>query len=99
LESGLSKEIIYQKFEEISLDLFRRGFKHYSADGVAHVIRWQTSVRGDDPIFKINNNDVAELARRFIADHPEAQGFFKLRASKLDNLKIKFDSDNQGVWI
>ena len=89
---------LYHKFEEISIDLFRRGFKHYSADGVAHVIRWQTSIHGDDPHFKLNNNDVAELARRFVADHPEAQGFFQLRASKLDKPKFNFDNSGQGAF-
>jgi hypothetical protein len=86
---------LYDKFESISLDLIGLGFKHYSADGILHIIRWQTATRGDDPMFKINNNCAAELARLFMMNHPEYDGFFSKRKSKLDAPKYQYDGDQR----
>lgn len=78
-------EAVYAEFEKIALDLIRRGRKHYSSDGILHVVRFNRAIAGTDADgFKVNNNLSAPFARRFIAEHPEHELFFELRRSKLD---------------
>lgn len=56
------------------------GFRHYSADAICHRIRWHVDVEVIDPGgWKINNNHVAYLARRFEKFYPQHAGFFRLR--------------------
>lgn len=59
------------------------GHAHYSADAICHRIRWHVHVETRDPAgFKINNNHVAFLARRFEAVYPEHAGFFRMREQR-----------------
>jgi hypothetical protein len=53
--------------------------KNYSARGVFHRIRWETSVNSNDRQFKLNDIWTAYYARKFMEDYPEYQGFFRLR--------------------
>lgn len=73
---------VYERFCDLVQQLRTRGHKHYSADGILHVIRFHTSVnpkyadRGD---FKINNNFTALYARKWQASHPACRDFFETR--------------------
>ena len=69
---------IWRQFEEISLDLIKRGYKHYSAYAILEVIRYHTGLRGGDD-FKINNNYRSGYARKFLAKYPQLKGFFEIR--------------------
>jgi len=75
---------VYELFERFTLQVIKRGFKHYSADAICHRLRWETGIetRGDDR--KINNNFVSAYARLFERDHPEYRGFFRKRTSRYD---------------
>lgn len=88
----MNNESIYAEFEKIALDLIARGHKHFSSDGVCHILRYFTSVHGTDPTFKLNNNETAKLAREFIQKHPEHKNFFQLRRSKVD---FTFEGDQR----
>lgn len=68
----------YPAFERIAFDFIRRGFKRYSADGILHIIRYQTLLR-DGTNFKCNNDFTALMSRRFNARNPEHKGFFQTR--------------------
>jgi hypothetical protein len=66
-------------FESLSLRVHENGHKRYSADAILHRIRWHYHIERGDTAFKANNNWTAPLARWFLANHPEAPGFFETR--------------------
>lgn len=70
---------VFERFCELALDMIQRGVDRWSADAVAHVLRWEALVqtRGDE--YRINNSYVALLARRFAERHPEHAAFFETR--------------------
>jgi hypothetical protein len=70
---------VYQLFCRFTQMLLDRHYEHHSSDAVLHRIRWATTVETNDPEFKINNNYSAYYARLWMRDHPEHDGFFRLR--------------------
>lgn len=74
---------VWREFERITLSLIHRGWHHYSADGVMHIVRYHTTA-GDDPgaPFKINNNHVSWYSRLFAQRHPEHAAFFRFRSGE-----------------
>jgi hypothetical protein len=59
-----------------------RGFRHWSADALFHVLRWETGISTDDCGLKINNNYTALAARDLMEEYPEFDGLFQLRERK-----------------
>ena len=74
---------VYEEFDRITQKLIQRGWRHYSADGVGHIIRWERriSIEGTHQ-FKMNNNHMAFYARMWLEDNPRYAGFFRLRCQK-----------------
>jgi len=56
--------------------------KHYSARAIIHVIRYETDLRDSEGTLKINNNWSPGMARLFMRQNPEYEGFFKCRDSQ-----------------
>ncbi len=50
----------------------------YSAHAVLHRVRWEIDFTTGD-IVKVNNDFSAYYSRMYLATHPQAEGFFKLR--------------------
>jgi len=73
---------VYDLFIRFTLQAMKAGHKHLSAWMIVNRIRWETSIvtKGDD--FKISNDFIALYARKFMAEHPEHKGFFRLRPMK-----------------
>lgn len=74
---------IYRMFKQFTFKTIKRGFKHYGAKGIFEIIRWHSSVRGNDE-WKINNNYTPFYARKFEENHPRYKNFFYKRKSKFD---------------
>ena len=74
---------VWTLFEKFSLELIHRGFKHYSARGVWHRIRWETAVPQqldkDREGFKLGNNHTPFYARAFMKKYPQHGKFFRTR--------------------
>lgn len=71
---------VLNAFVKLSLRTQARGVQRYSADGICHVLRWHTEIRGHDRSgFKINNTYVAGLARIAMNLQPALRGFFITR--------------------
>ena len=72
---------VWQKFVEFTFDRIRRGYKHYSVNGIFERIRWDLEGIGGDgkSTFKIGNNYRAFYARRFHKMYSEHDGFFRTR--------------------
>ncbi len=77
---------IYLEFEKKTMQAIGKGFKHWSAEGIFNVIRWETSITAKDDVFKINNNYKSFYARLFEKQNPEYVGFFFKRKSIYDKL-------------
>ena len=72
---------VWVLFCKFTFEKIHRGFKHYSARGVFHRIRWETGTPdnvGDDE-FKLNDHHSPFYARAFMRTHPKYDGFFRLR--------------------
>lgn len=68
---------IWQSFER-KADLVReRGRKHYSARTIVESMRYDTTLTDDDVFFKINGNNVPDLARLY--NHLAGVDFFAIR--------------------
>lgn len=72
-------EHIYQVFERMALTMFNSGRKRYSARTIIEVIRWNTDLKDNSVTWKINDHYTPGMARWFIDNHPECEGFFDVR--------------------
>lgn len=72
-------QVVYNKFEELTLHLINQGWPRYSSDAILHRIRWHMRVDKGDREFKCNDHWTSHLSRWFMAKHPEHEGFFETR--------------------
>jgi hypothetical protein len=77
---------VWALFDHYASEMFdaqkRRGIKcpRYGARAVFERIRWHVAITTKDPEdFKLNNNHVRRYALKWLAAHPEAEGFFQTR--------------------
>lgn len=72
---------VFERFRQIAFDLISNGHKHYSSDGILHVVRFELNRQIKDPgsQYKINNNWTPYYARYFIWMYPEYENFFETR--------------------
>ena len=74
---------VYQAFAKFAGQMRARGYTHYSADGIMHIVRYHAAVNPErDGGFKINNNFVALYARKLVAADPSFAGFFAFRVRR-----------------
>jgi hypothetical protein len=72
---------IYDAFEREALHIIARGFKHYSARTIIHVLRHHSALSQEGE-WKINNNVSPYLARLFAYAHPQHADLFEYRIAK-----------------
>lgn len=71
---------VYVRFCKIAKSIISKGHKHYSADAILHVIRYESAIKKHPlELFKINNNYSSRYARKFLSEHPEHKNFFETR--------------------
>jgi len=76
---------VYLRFEAHALKVIAKKFKHYSAVTIVAVMRFHSDtqeVEGQPErpgVFKMNNNNVADLARLFNLMNPQYPDFFEFR--------------------
>lgn len=76
---------VFKGFEREALRVAARR-SHYSAKTIYEVLRHHSLLAEKAGEWKLNNNFTGDLARLFEAMHPEARGFFGLRARKAKTL-------------
>lgn len=72
----------YPLFCRFAKQLADRGHRAISSKLLFERIRWESFIRfdaGAGDAYKLNNNYTAIYARRFMRDHPEHEGLFRLR--------------------
>ena len=75
---------VADKFEQLALKISRDGWPKYSARAIMERIRWHMHIEQGNRDFKCNDHWTPVLARWFIAEHPEFDGFFETRRAASD---------------
>lgn len=89
-EFDVTNPHVYDRFCALVNDLISAGFKHYSADAILHVIRFEHDIRTDGAgeidgkRLKLNNNFSSRYARKFQHDFPGLADFFETRRLATD---------------
>lgn len=73
---------VWEAFEREALAVARRGFKHYSARTIIHVLRHHSALQEKGSEWKLNNNISPYLARLFALMHPGYANLFEYRKAK-----------------
>jgi len=71
---------VYEMLKRFTFEVIETGREHYGMTSIFNRIRWYTTVETTGDPFKINNNFYPYYARLFMRDHPEHDGFFRIRA-------------------
>jgi hypothetical protein len=72
---------IFQAFAIEATKIHSRGFKHYSARTIIHVLRHHSAISELNGEWKINNNYSPYLARLFDLAYPHMAGMFEYRTA------------------
>lgn len=78
---GIPADVCYL-YEQLTFELIGKQIDRYSSDAILHRIRWHFHVDRGVREFKCNDNWTPDLARWFIARHPQHRKFFELRVLK-----------------
>lgn len=70
---------IWRRFEYEANQVWNEGRRHYAARTICEYIRHETQLSEQDPLFKISNNIIPDLALLYMILYPERQGFFSIR--------------------
>jgi hypothetical protein len=79
---------VYDAFEREAQRVYVRGFKHYSARTIVHVLRHHSALAEVGDGWKLNNNHSPYLARLFDLLNPAMAGLWEYRATKAVALKV-----------
>ena len=70
---------VYRMFDEYAREAFATGRKLFAVATVWEVMRWYTTVKTNDPTYKLNNNHKAYYARLWMSRMEKREGFFRTR--------------------
>lgn len=73
---------VYELFKHFTMIAIKRGHRNLSAWLIVNRIRWETSIETKGNDFKISNDFIALYARLFMKEHPEYDGFFRIKKSR-----------------
>lgn len=73
---------VWNAFEAEALKVVRRGFKHYSARTILHVLRHHSALQENGTPWKVNDHASPYLARLFDLRYPAHAGLFEKRETK-----------------
>jgi hypothetical protein len=73
---------VWEAFTDEAFKVQAKGFKHYSARTIIHVLRHHSAVTENGSEWKINNNYSPYLARLFDLAYPHKAGLFEYRTTK-----------------
>ena len=76
---------VYDAMCSVVDDLYERGFRHYSVQGVWELLRFNLAIQPSEKDapelveYKLNNNYSAYYARQYASRNPERKDFFAFR--------------------
>src|SRR5690554_4278984 len=74
--------IVWLAFEREASRIWHRGRRHYSARTIIEFLRHETALADTGEDFKINGNNVPDLARLYQLRYPERAGLFETRGRR-----------------
>lgn len=84
---------LYEEFERFALKAWRAwkdgGAKPVGAEVIRGRVRYEAAIEKKGE-FKVNNNLTPFLARKFMDQQPQCEGFFKLRELKREKMAREF---------
>lgn len=72
---------LYTALERLAQEAVNRGRNRIGFPMLWEVVRWNTTIRGNDE-FKLNNNYRSRYARLLLNNHPEWGDLFEIREMK-----------------
>ena len=75
-------EHVWDDFCTEAFKIHRRGFKHYSARTIIHVLRHHSATAENGSQWKISNNCSPYLARLFDLRYPDYAGMWEMKTCK-----------------
>lgn len=72
--------LVYELVKKYTLDVIATGRDTFSMTSIFERIRWYTDIETTGEDFKINQNFIPYYSRMFMSDHPQHEGFFRIRA-------------------
>jgi len=85
---------IFQAFTKEAIKISDKGFKHYSARTIIHVLRHHSALAEKGSEWKINDHHSPYLARLFDIAYPLRAGLFEYRTT----FKAEADSIKRGRY-
>ncbi len=76
---------VWDAFVAETFKIIERGYDHYSARTIVHVLRHHSAIEEKDGEYKINNNYSPYLGRLFDLIYPQNAGLFEYRTVRVDN--------------
>lgn len=73
---------VWNAFAREALAVIHKGFQHYSARTIIHVLRHHSALHEVGGEWKLNNNISPYLARLFDLTYPSHAGLFEFRETK-----------------
>jgi len=70
---------VYSLIMKFVYEARKRGFNHYTINGIFERVRWHMNIETKDTEFKLNNNYRSRYVRLIEREHPELAGFFRTR--------------------
>ena len=77
---------VYDLFKQFAFQSINAGAEHCSGQLVVERIRWEVAIQTLGEEFKVPNEYIPFMSRRFMTDFPTHWGFFEIRRSEADGL-------------
>lgn len=73
---------VLRRFEQEADRVWNRGRRHYSARTIVEVLRHESALRENDPLFKLNDHNTPDMARLYRLLHPQRADLFETRVQR-----------------
>ena len=73
---------VYKLFKKFTFQMIEAGHTKIGSKMIIERIRWESKIKTEGDVYKVNNNFTAYYARLFIRDFPQYQGLFFTRELK-----------------
>ncbi len=73
---------VWRRFEQEADKVWNKGRRHYSARTIVEVLRHESALRENDPLFKLNDHNTPDMARLYRLLHPQRADLFETRVQR-----------------
>jgi hypothetical protein len=91
-------ESVWNAFVYEATAIYRRGFKHYSARTILHVLRHHSAVHERGTQWKLSDHSSPYLARLFDLQYPQMSGMWSFKPCKTAILDVALRSREYSLY-